>query len=460
MRIRGTQDNHSDALSTYYENIARITDETLAKANRLLGNLEPIRRDLKSPNRENNCVGEHLLINTENGTDAHLPLSSDESRCSAGNDYSTEGFKNYVDTPSRFLSKSVSCQQENHGNKCLCTFIQPNLRSREKANARELEHQYACALEQWLKSSRINTSCGKSSTTVRSPSSSSPSRMMSGRELKISRGDSKAPRICSKHKRSLRKLVDRYTSYSPRRKSKQETQIGKEEANNGLAFKESIRHGCVTIMQADNVYFKCRCGHVCKYPVKISSPRSSMCQWAASSSCEKSVENKRGTSLRTARSPRARGISSRNTSASETKKVEREFRRRTFAAKEKDKGSAVKKTAFSPKVQSTGFTTRTRSISSQTDPTLGGRLPRSGVGLLAKALTERKSLTGANATVIKTARANSPRRRPDSILFDATFRVKDQETDELHTLILNAEMQGNLIKRLIINGKECKVDCT
>ncbi|ETN86822.1 hypothetical protein NECAME_05814 [Necator americanus] len=57
---------------------------------------------------------------------------------------------------------------------------------------------------------------------------------------------------------------------------------------------------------------------------------------------------------------------------------------------------------------------------------------------------------------IRTARAQTPKQKSDGLKFDATFRVNDQETNELHTLIIKADIQGKKIKKLIMNGKTCK----
>ncbi|KHJ82435.1 hypothetical protein OESDEN_17871, partial [Oesophagostomum dentatum] len=140
------------------------------------------------------------------------------------------------------------------------------------------------------------------------------------------------------------------------------------------------------------------------------------------------------------------------------------------------KASAPKKRRLKSKKPSRK---ETRSVSSQTDatlytaraptPKLWGPRARTPQKSLARALALRNlaARQAPSDTSLRTARACTPRRRrsplslsakeaPDLTL-NATFRVRDQETEELHTLVLKAEMQGKAIKKLSVNGKECKV---
>ncbi|KAK6726693.1 hypothetical protein RB195_004797 [Necator americanus] len=498
----------------HYDNIARIVDQSITNANRILDtlgtkkeNINKKARGKRGPVPESKCS----LASTSSAVGSQSTFSGP----------STRGFQSYVDTPSRLRSYSKSKKSENNDMvpQCSCK------RGREECTCREIELRYADALAKWASSSRTvtpnrgNVSSRSRNNTTSHISMSSVYRSSAGSSAEFSE-PSNSSRYITLKKPRRRKLP--YRREKPRhthtdKKASQTHVSNKEEEGKVIEEQKHLTSDnakcrtCITITHANNVYIKCRCGHTChqqkgasikfslgkeaKHPLVVpSSPKKPAAKEKKKTSFGTDSEKKTETSLHTARcyskrvatSPKKKFkivnpeiLSSPATDprlhtprVSTSEKLRRDFCRRTFESEmnHEKPPSTTKQPAVPAKPRSSrsrtprGYRRDSRSESSRREPDLHTarcRTPKkSGRGRsehVRKGRTPRGYKGKSEDSSIRTARAQTPKQKSDGLKFDATFRVNDQETNELHTLIIKADIQGKKIKKLIMNGKTCKV---
>ncbi|KAL6732481.1 hypothetical protein Aduo_003237 [Ancylostoma duodenale] len=292
----GRSSTHGEDSTTaeYYQNIARIVDQSITNANRLLNEMG---RKRTNPNELADSKAEPPP-DKEVKKPGTVPSSSGSTRASAGSSQtcssgsSTRGFQNYVDTPSRMRSLS---KPKSRDHQCFCASAR---KIPACACSRELERLYAAALEQWVSSSRSSANNSRSNASLCSRSRTSSVRRSNHRKDAGSSGKS-SPRTLSEppagrcpygvilrkpRKRPYRPLSSTRTAAVPSKPnvtsaSAQDTavEVPEDLKNNG-----SLGKGHVTIMHADNVYFKCNCGHVCEK----AQPKSTSVQLCVGKSSE------------------------------------------------------------------------------------------------------------------------------------------------------------------------------
>ncbi|EYC07407.1 hypothetical protein Y032_0070g416 [Ancylostoma ceylanicum] len=311
---RSTTHGKDSTTAEYYQNIARIVDQTITDANRLLNEMG---RKRSNANQLAGNKAEPPPDKEAKEKSGAVPSSSESTRVSAGScsmGSSTRGFRNYVDTPSRMRSYS---KPKSMDHQCFCA---SGRKIPACACSRELEQLYASALKEWVSSSRSSANNSRSSTPLRSRSGTSSTRKPNP---KLCRGDAgssgrSSPRMSSAppatrcsvgivlrkpqvRKHAQRPLSSTRTAVAPSKPdvasgSAQDTSIELPEdvKNNG-----SARKGYVTIMHADNVYFKCSCGRICpkaqpkSTSVQLCVGKSSELASEQSSSPRKAVAKKR-----------------------------------------------------------------------------------------------------------------------------------------------------------------------
>ncbi|RCN46556.1 hypothetical protein ANCCAN_07416 [Ancylostoma caninum] len=360
-----------------------------------------------------------------------VPSSSGSTRASAGSSKtcssrsSTRGFQNYVDTPSRMRSLS---KPKSRDHQCFCASAR---KLPACACSRELEGLYAAALERWVSSSRrhICQEVQPKSTSV---------QLCVGKSSEQASTESSSPKK-SVTKRRARTIPIRKSSDSKQIKAESPVRTALAVSKRGSSPSEKLK-----IVNPE----------VLVSPVtdpRLYTPKMTASEKLRRDFYLRTMESER----RDEKNEAAKAAASiRAEEKQKGKKKSRSRSTQTISNLCTARAGSLTKTAKSPRKKRTAALPRSRSPRGSLAP-VSPRCRGHYLGSSAAWMADRRR--GSETPPMRTARPHSPGEKSDHLTFDATFRVKDQETDELHTLVLNAEMQGRTIKKLILNGRACMV---